>query len=69
MNVFLTVDIKHVKILKNLKEVRNFDEVYIKTHKQLLIDYWNVDISEFEVKQIFWMYYIIMTNLAIVCYK
>ena len=56
----LTVDIEKIKILEKLKELDRYDKLYIndvleyvKTHQQLLLDYWNADISEFEAKQIF----------------
>ncbi len=57
---FLTVDIKDIKILEKLKNISESDKRYIndvfeyvKTHQQLLLDYWNADIPEFEAKQIF----------------
>ena len=57
---FLTVDIKNIKILEDLKKLSKSDKLYIKdvleyvkTHQQLLLDYWNADIPEFEAKQIF----------------
>lgn len=56
----LTVDIKRIKILEKLKKLDRYDKLYIhdvleyvKTHQQLLLDYWNADIPEFEAKQIF----------------
>ncbi len=57
---FLTIDIENIKILEKLKRINKDDKSYIKdvlnyvtTHKQLLLDYWNADILEFEAKQIF----------------
>ena len=56
----LTVDIEKIKILEKLKKLDRYDKLYIndvleyvKTHQQLLLDYWNADIPEFEAKQIF----------------
>ena len=56
----LTVDIKNIKILEKVKKLTKIDKLYIndvleyvKTHQQLLLDYWNADIPEFEAKQIF----------------
>ncbi len=56
----LTVDIKKIKILEKLKKLDSYDKLYIndvleyvKTHQQLLLEYWNADIPEFEAKQIF----------------
>lgn len=59
----LTVDIKKIKVLEKLeklKKLNRYDKLYIndvleyvKTHQQLLLDYWNADIPEFEAKQIF----------------
>ncbi len=57
---FLSVDIKNIKIIENLKRLNKSDELYIKDvleyvkkHQKLLLDYWNADILEFEAKQIF----------------
>ncbi len=57
---FLTVDIKNIKILEDLKNLSKPNKLYIKdvleyvkTHQQLLLDYWNADIQEYEAKQIF----------------
>ncbi len=57
---FITVDIENIKILEELKELNENDKLYIKdvlgyvkTHQQLLLDYWNAGIPEFEAKQIF----------------
>ena len=57
---FITVDIENIKILEELKGINKNDKLYIKdvldyvkTHQQLLLDYWNADIPEFEAKQIF----------------
>ncbi len=56
----LTVDIKNIRVLEDLKKLDKYDKLYIKdvleyvkTHQQLLLDYWNADIPEFEAKQIF----------------
>ena len=56
----LTVDVEKIKVLEKLKKLNRYDKLYIndvleyvKTHQQLLLDYWNADIPEFEAKQIF----------------
>lgn len=58
---YLTVDITNLKIVESLKKIKKddkriIDEVlkYVKEHQQLLLDYWNADIKEFEAKQIFY---------------
>ncbi len=57
---FLTVNIKKIKILEDLKNLSKSDKLYIKdvleyvkAHQQQLLDYWNADIPEFEAKQVF----------------
>ena len=54
---FLTIDIKNIKVLEDLKDSDKLylkDTIeYVKSHQQLLLDYWFATIKEFEAKQIF----------------
>ena len=54
-NDFLTIDIENLKILEDIKNNKLITEVlnYVKSNQQLLLDYWNAVVLEYEAKQIF----------------